>query len=533
MSYRELGNIMATNTDKIVLLNGSNFPTWKIQMKMLLIKEGVWGIVNETEDIPVDPGSYRHYVARQDRALSTIVLGINHSLLYMIGDPEDPVMVWRKLCAQFQKKSWANKLSLKKRLYNLKMSEGDSIQKHIKNMLEIFDELAIVGDPMEDEDRVVHLLASLPNSYEVLVTALEANAEVPELEMVIERLRHEESKLKEKVKTGNEMYNNALMSNGRFHKSGDLRKCFNCKKKGHISRNCEELKKKESANVSSENSRERRDSSSSSESDSEVVGFVVSQALLSSGPDIGKSKWVVDSGASCHMSNSKRMFSKLKPLEKPEMVEVGDGKFVEAEGKGSVKLSVNAGHSTKSCKLHDVLYIPDLSFNLFSVSKATEKGKSAEFTKKSCRFRDNEGSVVAIANKVGNLYYLDCRKSESAHLARTRQYNKLEERDQQLSTFFEERMKLHDRTTWLETVRTQRQMDSDSEYDRGSVTSKDSWGVLPIEEESSRCQAIGNTSTVMIQKDIRLKEEPKKASSKKKSFGKFKFWKICRSSANI
>ena len=427
MSYRELGNIMATNTDKIVLLNGSNFPTWKIQMKMLLIKEGVWGIVNETEDIPVDPGSYRHYVARQDRALSTIVLGINHSLLYLIGDPEDPVMVWRKLCAQFQKKSWANKLSLKKRLYNLKMSEGDSIQKHIKNMLEIFDELAIVGDPMEDEDRVVHLLASLPNSYEVLVTALEANAEVPELEMVIERLRHEESKLKEKVKTGNEMYNNALMSNGRFHKSGDLRKCFNCKKKGHISRNCEELKKKESANVSSENSRERRDSSSSSESDSEVVGFVVSQALLSSGPDIGKSKWVVDSGASCHMSNSKRMFSKLKPLEKPEMVEVGDGKFVEAEGKGSVKLSVNAGHSTKSCKLHDVLYIPDLSFNLFSVSKATEKGKSAEFTKKSCRFRDNEGSVVAIANKVGNLYYLDCRKSESAHLARTRQHNKFKE----------------------------------------------------------------------------------------------------------
>ena len=59
-------------------------------------------------------------------------------------------------------------------------------------MTELFEELAVVGDPVSDEDRVVHLLASLPDSYDMLVTALEANSEtVPKMEIVTERLLHE------------------------------------------------------------------------------------------------------------------------------------------------------------------------------------------------------------------------------------------------------------------------------------------------------------------------------------------------------
>ena len=58
-------------------------------------------------------------------------------------------------------------------------------------MVEIFEELAVIGEAIEEEDRVVHLLASLPDSYQMLVTALEANAEVPRLELVTERLMND------------------------------------------------------------------------------------------------------------------------------------------------------------------------------------------------------------------------------------------------------------------------------------------------------------------------------------------------------
>lgn len=41
---------------------------------------------------------------------------------------------------------------------------------------------------------MVHLLASLPESYDMLVTALEANSEIPKIEFVTEKILHEERK---------------------------------------------------------------------------------------------------------------------------------------------------------------------------------------------------------------------------------------------------------------------------------------------------------------------------------------------------
>ena len=63
-------------------------------------------------------------------------------------------------------------------------------------MTEVFDELTVMDDPVKEEDRVVYLLASLPERYNVLVTALEASPEVPAFAVVTERLLHEESKMK-------------------------------------------------------------------------------------------------------------------------------------------------------------------------------------------------------------------------------------------------------------------------------------------------------------------------------------------------
>ena len=51
---------------------------------------------------------------------------------------------------------------------------------------------------MYEEDRVVQLLASLPESYDTLFTALEASEKVPSMEIVINRLLYEEKKSKDR-----------------------------------------------------------------------------------------------------------------------------------------------------------------------------------------------------------------------------------------------------------------------------------------------------------------------------------------------
>lgn len=88
------------STVAVVPLNGTNYVTWKVQCKMALMREGLWRIVEGTETPPAaedGAAAYTKFVARRDRALAIVVLSIEPSLLYLIGEPDDPGRVWRKL----------------------------------------------------------------------------------------------------------------------------------------------------------------------------------------------------------------------------------------------------------------------------------------------------------------------------------------------------------------------------------------------------------------------------------------------------
>ena len=165
-------------------------------------------------------------MSRRDKALAIIVLAVDPSLLYLLGDPEDPAAVWKKLSGQFQKKTWANKLSLRKKLFTMKLC--GSMREYIKKMTEIFDELAAIAEPISDEDKVVYLLAGLPEGYDVLVTALESGSDtVPALENVTERLLREELKLKDREEANDSK--KLLMAKGKKQFT-----CDYCKKPGHF-----------------------------------------------------------------------------------------------------------------------------------------------------------------------------------------------------------------------------------------------------------------------------------------------------------
>lgn len=229
----------------IVPLKGANYATWKIQCKMALIKDNLWNIVNESETVPPDANAYySKYTARKDRALATIVLSIDPSLLYIIGDPVDPTIVWKKLADQFQKKTWANKLALRRRLFSLRLKEGNPVQNHIKTLMEIFEELCVIGDTIEEEDKVIYLLASLPDSFNMLVTELKANAEVPRWEIVTERLLYEETKSKQKdtLTYGNCNNESKAMTTHHHVNQRGPPKCYQCGKYGHLRRDCRELR---------------------------------------------------------------------------------------------------------------------------------------------------------------------------------------------------------------------------------------------------------------------------------------------------
>ena len=94
---------MAEIKTVIVPLNGRNYPMWKVQCRMALMKESLWGIISGTEETSGEDNTdtRRKFMARRDCALAIIVLAVDPSLLYLLGDLEDPKVVWKKLEEQF------------------------------------------------------------------------------------------------------------------------------------------------------------------------------------------------------------------------------------------------------------------------------------------------------------------------------------------------------------------------------------------------------------------------------------------------
>ena len=271
------------------------------------MKDGLWEIVNGSETLPdgASADTRSKFEQRTDRTLAVVVLSIDPSLLYLVGEPKEPVTVWTILSDQFQRKTWVNRLALRRKLHSVRLREGQLVQDHVKTMTETFNELAVVGDNVEKDDRVIYLLASLPESFSVLVTALEASSDVPKMENVIERLLHEEQKLKDRGRLGKSKEEALTVK----HRRGP--QCHYCKRFGHIKRNCREYEKSQS---SGHKSRTQRDGAthkvnsvktvgrSGMDSDSDEVGLVVTHALAAKKvQSLSDGSWIVDSGATSHI----------------------------------------------------------------------------------------------------------------------------------------------------------------------------------------------------------------------------------------
>uniref|UniRef100_A0A1X7UD14 Uncharacterized protein n=1 Tax=Amphimedon queenslandica TaxID=400682 RepID=A0A1X7UD14_AMPQE len=117
-------------------------------------------------------------------------------------------------------------------------------------------------------------------------------------------------------------------------------------------------------------------------------------------------KWILDSGATCHICRDCSQFVKLYPLKKNIDVKLGDCHTLEAVSECTVVVYLKYGQYTRKYSLFNVLYIPNFVYNITNVSKATKRGISFKFNDDTCVIRDTRNKVVTVATRVGGLYEL-------------------------------------------------------------------------------------------------------------------------------
>eukprot|EP00253_Pinus_taeda_P023100 PITA_23100 len=154
---------------EIEKFNGHIFELWKLKMEDLLVDKDQW--------IMVDPSTKPTGVTDEEWETTAKAL-------------------WDKLGNLYQSKSLVNKLFLRKKMYNLRMKDEDSVREHLNVFNIVVSQLSSIDIKILDEDKCISLLCPLLDSWDSLVITIGSNAIALQFDEIVSSLLTKEMRWK-------------------------------------------------------------------------------------------------------------------------------------------------------------------------------------------------------------------------------------------------------------------------------------------------------------------------------------------------
>ena len=141
----------------------------------------------------------RKYKTRSDKAYTVIALSVETSLQINIAATTDPKEAWDILKNQVSFVSVTKMVRLTRNYYAATMQEGDDLMEHITLMTSLAQQLRELGEIISTQKFAIVILGSLPPSYNIYITSLDAcKADDLDWDSIKSSLQKECIKIKEK-----------------------------------------------------------------------------------------------------------------------------------------------------------------------------------------------------------------------------------------------------------------------------------------------------------------------------------------------
>ena len=325
----------------------------------------------------VSPLSPEKSLQQRNVAYSILINAMAPAVLHLVQAAPlgDPHAVWQALLDNYERSTLSSKAALRRQLHLSKLKDGETFSSFVQRVNESARLLTTMGDKVSDPECFTVILNGLPDSFDPIVTTLEADSDIT-YETACNRIRDFELKLKlrSKPKAGDATAYSAKKEKPPPSKQErKKRPCTHCGRTNHADSNCWIKYPEKMPKEFPRKARARGQSTPSGASGqrNEEVDYIFSASLSSS----ASQRWVMDSGSTNHICKQKTAFSSLSKCE-PVKVTVANDEVVTATHRGDVKLSLKSG---ETLLLKGVLFSPKIARNLISISKIASLGYATNF----------------------------------------------------------------------------------------------------------------------------------------------------------
>lgn len=238
-------------------------------------------------------------------------------------------------------------------------SDGESAETFITRIKNLCDQMAAIGITKTSEELARRCIRILPQKYDALVTTLNTRVRNPALtfEEFSVMLLEEEMRMKTHDGGSDAAFSATSKGKGGEKKNGKrkkfLGKCHYCNKSGHMVKDCRK-KQQDEKNGTTQSSSKGKETANTIETKLELW-IAIEEICSSTEVSTTNDSWLLDTGASHHMTRNKDWYSSFKPLQEPMNVTVGNNAKCLVEGTGTIAFSIQEGETKE---LSDVLLVP-------------------------------------------------------------------------------------------------------------------------------------------------------------------------------